>query len=47
MKILEILNDELFEMVNLGPNQTGISGGYIYISTRKGPHGCRLNFFQI
>ena len=37
---------ELFEMANLLPNQTGISKGYIYISTVQGNHGPRVKYYE-
>ena len=37
--------DEPFEMANLAPSQTGIDG-VIFVSTRMGPHGPRVKYYQ-
>ena len=38
-------SEPLFEMANLSPKQTNVSGGYIFISTKYEEHGCRIKFF--
>ena len=37
--------DEPVEMANLPPSQTGIDG-VIFVSTRMGPHGPRVEYYQ-
>ena len=45
-RIMFILNSNpLFEMANLSPKQTNVQGGFIFISTRSGAHGCRIKFY--
>ena len=47
MPVTELLDEEdfpLFEMANLGCDDTGINMGIIFISTKIESHGCRIKF---
>ena len=40
----DLEEDELFEMANLDPNETGLEG-WVRISTGEGQHGFRVKFY--
>jgi hypothetical protein len=45
MNLNELREEPLFEMANLPPSDTGIDGGFVFISTEMASHGPRVKFF--
>lgn len=45
INLLTNVDDLICEAKNLGPNQTGLKSGVIWISTNMSKHGCRIKYF--